>query len=271
MSVVHFLDWSVVTALVFGCALVGLLIGSFLNVVIARVPVGESVVSPGSRCPHCGHEIGPADNIPLVSWLMLKGRCRGCGQAISARYPMVELGTALLFGIVAWWRGPSWDLPAFLYLSAVCVALAVIDLDTRRLPDVLTLPSYPVLAVLFLIPAVLDADWQDYARIWLGGAALFALYFVIMFVYPAGMGFGDVKLAGVLGMALGWLGWSYVAVGGFLGFLVGAAVGVLLMFGGRAGRRTAIPFGPSMIAGAFLAFLLAGWVSGWYTGLVNGA
>lgn len=199
----------------------GLIIGSFLNVVIHRVPRGESIVSPPSACPSCHHEIRARDNIPVVSWLLLHGRCRDCGNAISARYPLIELATALLFAAMAWQFGLSWQLPAYMYFTAMAVTLAMIDYDTKRLPNVIVLPSYVVGGVLLLLPAIADGRWSDYLTAWLGAVVLFALYFVLAWVYPAGMGFGDVKLAGVIGLYLGWLGWGTLAVGGFLGFLLG--------------------------------------------------
>ncbi len=251
--------------------LFGLLIGSFLNVVIHRVPRGESVVSPGSRCPGCGSEIAAYDNIPVVSWLVLRGRCRHCGEPISWRYPAVELLTGAVFGLLAWQLGLSWELPAFLYLGAVGVALAFIDLDTKRLPNALVLPSYLVAAVLLALPALLDDRWDDYLRMVLGGLALFAFYFVLAFIYPSGMGFGDVKLAGVLGMYLGWLGWGAVIVGGFLGFLLGGIVGGGLMLARRAGRKSAIPFGPFMVAGALIAVFVGPAIADWYSSSLLGA
>ncbi len=241
--------------IIVGAGILGLIIGSFLNVVIWRVPRGESVVSPPSACPQCGHEIRAYDNIPVVSWLVLRGKCRDCGHPISARYPLVELGTGLLFAAMAWRFGLSWELPAYLYFAAIAVALALIDLDTRRLPNVITLPSYAVAGALLLLPAAIEGSWDSYLRAWLGGLALFAFYFLLAFIYPAGMGFGDVKLAGVIGLYLGWLGWGSVLVGAFLGFLLGAVVGVALIVFGSAGRKSAIPFGPFMLAGAFIAVM----------------
>ena len=131
-------------------ALLGLLIGSFLNVVIWRVPRGESVASPPSHCPGCERPIRPRDNVPVLSWLLLRGRCRDCRTAISARYPAVELGTAVVFGVLAWHFGFDWALPAYLYLGAISVALAMIDIDVHRLPDAIVLPSYGFAAVLLL-------------------------------------------------------------------------------------------------------------------------
>jgi leader peptidase (prepilin peptidase)/N-methyltransferase len=261
-----------VTALLIVLVLLfGLLIGSFLNVVIHRVPRGESIVSPGSRCPGCGNDIAWYDNIPVLSWLVLRGRCRNCGEPISWRYPAVELLTALLFAAIAWQFGATWELPAYLYLAAIGVALTFIDLDTKRLPNAIVLPSYVVAAVLLALPALLDSQWDNYLGALLGGVALFAFYFVLAFIYPAGMGFGDVKLAGVLGMYLGWLGWGAVIVGGFLGFLLGGLVGGALMVARRAGRKSAIPFGPFMVAGALVAVFAGPAIADWYTSSLLGA
>ena len=243
------------------CGLLGLLIGSFLNVVVWRVPRGESVVSPPSACPGCGHAIRPRDNVPVVSWLVLRGRCRDCGATISARYPLVELATGALFALTAWRVGPTWALPAYLYLAAIAVALTLIDIDVRRLPNSIVLPSYVVAALLLLLPAAATGDWQAYLRALLGAAVLFAGYFALAFAYPAGMGFGDVKLAGVLGLYLGWLGWGELAVGAFLGFLLGGVWGVALLLARRAGRKSAIPFGPFMLGGALLAVFVGEAVS----------
>jgi leader peptidase (prepilin peptidase) / N-methyltransferase len=239
--------------LVAGCAALGLLVGSFLNVVIWRVPRGESVVRPRSACPRCGTTLTARDNVPVLSWLLLRGRCRTCGVAISARYPLVELVTAALFAAMALRFGASWELPAYLHLAAISVALSAIDLDVKRLPNAIVLPSYPVAALLLLVPAIADGRWDGYARALLGMAVLFALYLLLALLHPAGMGFGDVKLAGVLGLYLGWLGWSQLLAGAFLGFLLGGLVGGALMMLRRATRKSAIPFGPFMVAGALLA------------------
>ena len=244
----------------------GLIIGSFLNVVIWRVPRGESIVSPPSACPSCHTPIQPRDNIPVVSWLLLRGRCRSCGAAISARYPLVEAGTGVLFALAAWLVGPTWALPAALYLMAISVALSLIDIDHHRLPNAIVLPSYPVVLVLLLLPALADGRMDDLLRAVLGGLALFAFYFLLAFIYPAGMGMGDVKLAGILGMYLGWLGWGVLVVGGFLGFVLGAVVGGALMALGRAGRKTRIPFGPFMIAGTLAGLVWGQNIADWYVG-----
>jgi leader peptidase (prepilin peptidase)/N-methyltransferase len=231
----------------------GLLVGSFLNVVVWRLPRGESVVHPASHCPGCNRPIRPLDNVPVLSWLWLRGRCRDCRTPISARYPAVELLTALVWLAFALKFGYDAQLPAYLYLGAVGVALALIDLDTKRLPNVLVLPSYPVGIGLLAIAAGVNGTWDDFVRALLGMVALYGFYFVLVLAVPKGMGFGDVKLAGVLGLYLGWLGWGEVIAGGFLGFLVGGVVGIGLMLVRRAGRKSQIPFGPFMLLGALLA------------------
>ncbi|GAB2694337.1 prepilin peptidase [Thalassiella azotivora] len=258
------------TALVVAlCAVLGLAVGSFLNVVVWRVPRGESVVSPASGCPRCGHPIRPRDNVPVLSWLLLRGRCRDCHAPISVRYPLVELGTAAAFAGVAWWAGPSWHLPAFLYLAAVSVALALIDLDVHRLPNAIVLPSYVVGAVLLGVPSLLGGEPGQLVRTALGGVVLYAAYFALALAYPSGMGFGDVKLAGVLGGYLAWVGWPALAVGGFAAFLLGGLFSAVLVVLGRAGRKTKVPFGPFMLAGAWVGLLAGERVADGYLGLVG--
>jgi leader peptidase (prepilin peptidase)/N-methyltransferase len=228
----------------------GLVVGSFLNVVIWRVPRGESVVHPPSACPSCGHPVRRRDNVPVVSWLVLRGRCRDCRAPISARYPLVEAGTGVLFALVALRIGFGWALPAYLYLAAIGVALALIDLDTNRLPNAIVLPSYVVGGVLLTVASAGTSDWDALLRAGIGAVVLFVFYLLAAIAYPAGMGLGDVKLAGVLGMYLAWLGWGTFAIGAFSAFLLGGVYGIAVMLAGRGGRKTRIPFGPWMILGA---------------------
>lgn len=256
--------------LVFTCALLGLVIGSFLNVLIWRVPRDESVRYPASHCPSCDHAVRPRDNVPVLSWLVLRGRCRDCSAPISPRYPLVELSTGALFGLTAWHFGADWALPAYLYLAAIGVALAMIDLDVHRLPNKIVLPSYAAVPVLLVIASWGDGDWTALLRAAIGGAALYAFYFLLLMVYPRGMGFGDVKLAGLLGMYLGWLGWGQLVVGAFLGFLLGGVVGGALMAARRATRKSAIPFGPFMITGAYIAVLVGAGLADLYLNAVPG-
>jgi len=230
-------------------AVLGLVIGSFLNVVVWRVPRGESVIQPPSACPTCHHPIRRRDNVPVLSWVALRGRCRDCGSTIPVRYPVVEAGTAVLFLLAGLRLGFTPALPAYLYLAAIGVALALIDLETHRLPNSIVLPSYPVLAVLLTAASWAEGDWAALLRACIGGAVLWLLYFLMVVVYPAGMGFGDVKLAGVLGAALAWLGWGSLVIGAFTAFLLGGIFAIGLVLAGHATRKTGIPFGPWMLLG----------------------
>lgn len=244
----------------------GLAVGSFLNVVIWRVPRGESVVHPPSACPSCGTRIRARDNVPVVSWLLLRGRCRDCGAPISVRYPLVEAGTAVAFVLVALRIGFDWALPAYLYLAAVGVALALIDLDTHRLPNAIVLPSYLVGAVLLTLASAGTGSWDALLRAAVGAVGLFLVYFLAALAYPSGMGFGDVKLAGVLGMYLAWLGWGTFAVGAFAAFLLGGVFGIALILVRHGDRKTGIPFGPWMILGAAVGI---GWGEQIWSGYVG--
>ncbi|GAA2678976.1 prepilin peptidase [Actinoplanes palleronii] len=244
----------------------GLAIGSFLNVVIHRVPRDESLVHPGSHCPNCGHTIRNRHNVPVLGWLLLRGRCADCNTPISARYPLVEAGTAVLFVAVAARFGWSWELPGYLYLAAIAIALALIDLDVMRLPNKIVLPSYPV-AVALLVPAALLTG--DPGALLRGAVAAVLLYLLYRLLGAWGMGGGDVKLAPLLGFYLGWLGWGAVAIGAFAGFLLGGLAGAVLLLTRSAGRKSRIPFGPYMLAGAFLAVFAAVPISDWYGTLLS--
>lgn len=251
--------------------ILGLLIGSFLNVVVYRVPAGRSIVSPPSACPGCGNTIKAYDNIPVLSWLMLRGKCRECAEPISKRYPLVELGTAALFAVVAIRFGngllgqttatgavaATLVIVALLYFAAISVALALIDLDTHRLPNVIVLPAYLVAGALVTTAGILQGDYLPLLRAAIGMGAMFLAYLAMAFAYPGGMGLGDVKLAGVIGIYLGWAGWGALAVGAFSAFLLAGVFSVILMVTKRANRKSGIPFGPWMLAGAWLG-LVAG-------------
>ncbi|WP_306212217.1 prepilin peptidase [Actinoplanes sp. RD1] len=244
----------------------GLVTGSFLNVVIHRVPRGESLVRPGSHCPRCGHEVRPRHNIPVAGWLLLRGRCADCEAPISVRYPLVEAGTAALFVAVAAKFGWSWELPAFLYLAAVAVALALIDLDVYRLPDQIVLPSYSVALILLLPAMIIDDRWDAATRGLIAAAVVWVLFTIIGLF---GMGGGDIKLAPLLAFHLGWLGWSWVLVGLFAGFVLGGVAGGALMAMRRATGRSRIPYGPFLLAGAFLAIFAGAPIAGWYSSLLT--
>jgi leader peptidase (prepilin peptidase)/N-methyltransferase len=250
-------------------AVLGLIIGSFLNVVVWRVPRGESIASPPSHCPRCDTPISPRDNVPVVSWLLLRGKCRHCGEPISARYPLVELGTGAVFAGLAARIGLDWALPAFLYLGAICVALALIDLDTKKLPNVITIPSYAVGLVLLGGAALLDHEPRRIVHALVGMAALFAWYWLLWLVYPKGMGYGDVRLAGVLGMYLAYLGWGSLVAGAALGFFFGGVFSTLALALRLATRKTMVPYGPFMIAGALVGVFWGQAIADWYLGFTG--
>lgn len=265
----------------------GLAIGSFLNVVVYRVPAGISVVAPASSCPGCGHEIRRRDNVPVVSWLLLRARCRDCSAPISARYPLVEAATGLLFVAVAmfsmlapWSPLAGLDgtrglvrgallLAAFLYLMAISVSLTLIDLDTHTLPNRIVLPAYIVLPLLLLAASTVSGDWAAALRGLIGLVVLGFVYLALALAVPGGMGLGDVKLAGVLGFVLAYLGWGPLAVGSFGAFLLGGTFAIVLLVVRRAGRRSGIPFGPWMLAGAWLGIAVGAPVWDLYLGVLG--
>ena len=248
------------------CALFGLLIGSFLNVVIARVPDGRSIVRPGSACPRCAHELSWWENVPVASWLALRARCRSCRLPISARYPLVELLTGILFGLVAWRMGPVWALPTVLFFAAASIALAFIDLDTRRLPNPIVFTTQAVVAVGLTAAALADHAPHKLVAVAAGAAIASGFLFVLHVAKPGGMGFGDVKYAVAIGGVLGWFGLWHVAVGLLAGFLIGSVVGLAQAATTGRLRGATMPFGPSLAAGALVAVLWGKPVIDWYSG-----
>jgi len=229
--------------------LTGLAIGSFLNVVIYRLPRGESLAKPPSRCPRCETQIRWHDNVPVLGWLLLRGRCRACGEPISWRYPAVELVTGLLFALVAATQDEAVGIVLGLLLVTALVPITLIDLDTRRIPNAITLPA----AVAALATGLaLDIDFVPEQLIAAAGA--FAFFFLAALLYPRGMGMGDVKLAGVLGLYLG----RAVAPAIFIALIAGVVVGVVIIarLGQAAGRKTAVPFGPFLALGGVVAFFV---------------
>lgn len=235
------------------CFVFGLLVGSFMNVVIYRVPRHESVISPRSRCPACGTAIRERDNIPVLSWLILKGRCHSCRAPISARYPLTELAVAALFAGAAARLGLNWELPAFLVLLASLYALAAIDAERLVLPTRLVYPTLLIVGALLTMDAAITGSWRR-----LGVAALCALgwwivFFALNALSPRLLGFGDVRLAPVLGLALGWLGVRYVVLGFFAANLIGAVVGLGLIATKRMSRHQQIPYGVFLALGVALA------------------
>lgn len=243
--------------------IVGMVIGSFLNVVAYRVPAGDTLLRD-SRCPRCEAPVRWWQNVPVLSWLLLRGRCASCRAPISVRYPVVELITGVTFAAVAlWWSlapdaaytpaaAQLLELTAFLWFAASGIVLTVIDLDTRRLPHAITTTTLVVCTVLLSAAAAAGSGWDAALRAGIGAAGLFVFYATLRLIRPDGMGGGDVRLAAVCGLMLGWLGWGPLLVGAFAAFALGGLFGVALMLRGRAGRRSAIAFGPWIVVGAWL-------------------
>jgi leader peptidase (prepilin peptidase)/N-methyltransferase len=238
-------------------ALFGAVIGSFLNVVAYRLPRHESLVSPGSRCPSCDTPIKPYDNLPVIGWLLLRGRCRACGVRISARYPAIEALSAVLAVAVVLARHSVHDIALGLVLVMVLVPVAMIDLEHRIIPNAITLPAALVAVGIGAVTRPGGLPEQLIAGAAAGG---FLLLFAL--AYPRGMGMGDVKLAAVLGLFLG----RSVGVALFVGVIAGAIVGAAIMArrGVAAGRKTAVPFGPFLALGGVVALLAGSPLVHWY-------
>lgn len=253
-----------------GCGVLGVLIGSFLNVLIHRVPIGESVVSPPSACPSCHTLISPRDNIPIVSWLVLRGRCRHCHTRISARYPLIEGLTGVLFAVVGARFGFHIIVPAVLVFTAASLALSAIDLEHRRLPDSIVFPTLLIEAGLLVLAGVVDDRPRSIVMAGVGAAIAAGFLFVVWFAVPKALGFGDVKYGLVFGALLGWFGLGHVVVGLFLGYLCGSVIGIGMMIAKRKARGLTMPFGPSLALGAWIAVLWGTAILDWYRNLLGG-
>lgn len=270
-------------ALALVAALFGAVVGSFLNVVIHRLPAGESLAFPGSRCPRCGAPIRPWDNIPVFGWLFLRGRCRDCREPIALRYPLVELANALLWAALSLRFGASF---AFLALAAFCsalLAITMIDVDHWIIPDAITLPGIVVgLLSSFLLPPrrsllaeviherlglghlpgllASPGFWDSLAAVLIGGG----FFYLVAVVSRGGMGGGDIKLTAMMGA---FLGLRDLGVAVFIGLLAGSAVGIALMIAGRKGRKDAIPFGPFLALGGVCSVFWGRSLVEWYLNL----
>ena len=244
--------------------LFGLVIGSFLNVVAYRVPLGRSVVSPPSACPECRHQIRWKDNIPVLSWLLLRGRCRDCNTKISARYPLVEASTGGLFAATYLVIGPAWVLGAYLLFVATTVVLVLTDLDHKRIPNRILYPATAAALVLLTAGAGADGSIGSMPRALAGGGIYFGVLLVIALLARGGFGMGDVKLAFLLGTFLAFQSWDTLWSGIFLASLIGGLVSLFLLITKKKGRKDAIPFGPPLILGAWVALVWGQQLVDWY-------
>lgn len=243
-------------ALIVISAWMGLVIGSFLTVVTDRVPKGESIVAPGSRCGACGLRLGPLDLVPVFSWLVLGGKCRRCRTNIGIEPLVLELGTAGLFVSMALKFDAPWETAAYCVLAGGLFGLSWIDLHTKRLPREITYVTLAIGVPLLVIAALVRDEPRRIVTMIVGAALALAFMASLYVLSRGGLGDGDVRLSPLLGAYLGWLGLAYVPVGLFLGFLFGAVVGVAAMVVGRAGRKTAVPFGPFLAAGTLVAVFI---------------
>jgi leader peptidase (prepilin peptidase)/N-methyltransferase len=238
------------------CAVLGLVVGSFLNVVIYRVPRKESIVSPGSACPACTTLILSRDNIPVLSWLALRGKCRTCKSPISMRYPLIEMACAALFAGAAARMGFRADLPAVIALLGGLLALACIDFEYLRLPKSIVYVTLAMLVVALVPVAALDHEWRRLLVATLCAIAWSAAFFVLNLVSPRLLGFGDVRLALVLGFGLGWLGVRYVLLAFFAANLVGAVIGAVLIATKTIKKDQPVPYGVFLALGAAIAIYI---------------
>jgi leader peptidase (prepilin peptidase)/N-methyltransferase len=237
--------------------LAGLAVGSFLNVVVHRLPRGESVIAPSSRCPSCGAAIRPYDNLPVVSWLLLRGRCRDCGAHISVRYPLVEAATGALFAAVVLVKGADRDAWLGLAFVALLVPIALIDLERQIIPNRLTGPG--ALAAIAILAATRPHSLPEHL---IAGAAAAAFLLGALLAYPAGMGMGDVKLAGMMGLYLGRSVAPAMLAALFAGTLAGVVI--IAIKGVAAGRKTKVPFGVFLAFGSLVGLLAGPGIVDWY-------
>lgn len=241
--------------------LFGAIVGSFLNVCIYRIPSEKSIVSPPSHCPSCGERVRPYDNIPLLSWLLLGGKCRFCRARISVRYPLVELLTALLTLFLFREYGFSADFAALFLFSAALVVITFIDLDHQIIPDIISLPGIPLgFAFSFFLPQV---GWKNsLIGILVGGGSLLVVaYAYELITKKEGMGGGDIKLLAMMGAFLGWKSIPFII---FISSLLGSVIGISLMIAQKKDSKLAIPFGPFLATAAIIYIFYGDSIIGWY-------
>ena len=244
----------------------GLIFGSFGTVAAYRIPRRETIVTGRSKCPHCGRQIKAVENIPVFSYLALRGRCPGCGVAISPRYPLTELVTGVLFALAVAEFGLTLTAAVYAAFFWVLVVLTVIDLEHKLLPNRIVYPTFVAGWVGLIAAALTEGDATDLRSAAIGAVVFGGFFFVIAFIYPAGMGGGDVKLAFVLGSFLGFAGGvGAVIVGMFLSFLLGGVIGLIAMKASGKGRKMQIPFGPFLALGSVIAVFIGDTLARSYT------
>jgi leader peptidase (prepilin peptidase) / N-methyltransferase len=241
----------------------GLIVGSFSNVCIYRIPRNESVIYPASHCPKCRNKIKPIDNIPLLSYILLKGRCRNCGSKISIQYPLVEFLTGLIYLIIYLIYGLSIQSLAYIILSSALIIITFIDLQEQMIPDVISLPGIVVGLILsFMVPYISFINSALGALV--GGGIILIIAWVGSIIFKKeAMGGGDVKLTAMIGA---FLGWRYTIISLFWGFFLGALIGIILIMTKIKKREDAIPFGPFIALGSIITLLWGEKILSWYLG-----
>jgi leader peptidase (prepilin peptidase)/N-methyltransferase len=234
----------------------GLIFGSFSSVLALRIPEGKSIITPPSQCPNCHRELSPWENIPLISFLILRGRCRGCQAKIAAIYPLMEIGTAALYLLAVICGGVTPVGLAFTGFAVVTLPLFIIDWKYRRLPNILTYSTIIWSLCAGIIAALIRSDFGQLREPVLSGLGCALFFLLLNLISRGGMGMGDVKLAGVIGITLGIAGWQQAIFAIALGFLIGGIASIVLLLFRRVSFGASIPFGPSMLIGAWLAIVL---------------
>jgi leader peptidase (prepilin peptidase)/N-methyltransferase len=241
----------------------GLIVGSFSNVCIYRIPKNESIIFPASHCPKCSSPIKPVDNIPLLSYILLKGRCRNCKSKISIQYPIVELLTGLIYLTIYLIYGLSIQTLVYIILSSALIIIAFIDLNEEIVPDVISLPGIVIgFIISFFVPYISFVNSALGVLVGGGIILIIGLGGSVIFKKEA-MGGGDVKLAAMIGA---FLGWRYIIISLFLGFFLGALAGIILIMSKIKSREDAVPFGPFIVLGSFITLLWGERIISWYLG-----
>jgi len=243
--------------------ILGLIVGSFSNVCIYRIPRNESIIYPASHCPKCHSNIKPVDNIPLISYILLKGRCRNCKSKIFIQYPIVELLTGLIYLIIYLTYGLSVQTLIYIILSSALVIIAFIDLNEQIVPDVISLPGIVIgFIVSFFVPYI--SFINSGLGILVGGGIILIIGMAGSVIFKKeAMGGGDVKLAAMIGA---FLGWRYIIISLFLGFFLGALAGIILILSKIKSREDTVPFGPFIVLGSFITLLWGKKIISWYIG-----
>lgn len=244
--------------------ILGLIVGSFSNVCIYRIPRNESIIYPASHCPKCRSNISPKDNIPLLSYILLKGRCRNCKSKISIQYPIAEFLTGLTYLIIYLAYGLSVQTLIYIILSSALIIIAFIDLNEQVIPEVISLPGMVIGLILgFFVPYI--SFINSALGIVIGGGIILVIRLAGSLIFKKeSMGIGDIELAAMIGA---FLGWRYIMISLFLGFFLGALAGIILILSKIKSREDVIPFGPFIVLGSFITLLWGENIISWYIGI----